>query len=128
MKDSFRAGEAQLSSHPNTFGVTIEEAEICCEQARLAARARRFRAARGLFSTATALYQRALLQDGVCYESIVRRLKQIELEVATYAELAGSLARPLSSAAMPGRSAPRRPSAPSPQTPDAAFFRSSASD
>lgn len=115
MKNSFRTfrdEEAQSFPHPESFGVTIEEAEICCEQARVAARGRRFRAARGLFSTAAALYQQALSQDGVSYESITRRLKQIETESAAYSELAGSLARPLASSTTPAQTAPHRVSAP----------------
>ncbi len=121
MKNSFRDRKARPSSQADTFGVTVEEAEICCEQARVAGRERRFRAARGLFSTASALYRQALLQDGVCYESIARRLKHIELEAAAYSELASSLARPLAPTTIPEQSAPRGLSAPRLQMPGAAL-------
>lgn len=74
----------------------LEQAEICREQARDAARLKRFRAAFGLFSTAAALCRHAFsIQEAD--ESIKNlandRLQQIDVEMATYAELVRSLER-----------------------------------
>ena len=78
-----------------TFQDFLEEAELCCEHARLAARQKRYEASRGLFITAMALYQRAVKAAGNSYPSIENRVREIELEMAAYAELARSMARPL---------------------------------
>ncbi|HVF10857.1 MAG TPA: hypothetical protein VNA16_08650 [Abditibacteriaceae bacterium] len=78
-----------------TFQDFVQEAELCCEHARLAARLKRFEASRGLFLTAAALYHRAITAAGTCYPSIENRLREIELEMAAYSELARSMARPL---------------------------------
>ena len=78
-----------------TFQDFLEEAELCCEHARLAARRKRYEASRGLFITAVALYQRAVKAAGTSYPSIENRVREIELEMAAYAELARSMARPL---------------------------------
>lgn len=73
-----------------TFQGRLQQAEVCCEQARLAGRQRRFRAACGLFATAAALYQRALTQDGVSPTflpaSLQVRLNEIEREIALCSE------------------------------------------
>ena len=75
----------------------LEQAEICREQARDAVRLKRFRAALGLFSTASALCRRASVFQGAdeaVRTMAVDRLRQIEMEMATYAELVRSLERP----------------------------------
>ena len=74
----------------------LEQAEICREQARDAARLKRFRAAFGLFSTAAALCRHAFTIQGADenFKSLATdRLQQIDVEMATYAELARSLER-----------------------------------
>ena len=78
-----------------TFQDFLEQAELCCEHARLAARRKRYEASRGLFITAVALYQRAVKAAGTSYPSIENRVREIELEMAAYAELTRSMARPL---------------------------------
>ena len=88
----------------------LEEAEICREQAREAVRLKRFKAARGLFSTAASLCRRAI---EVCGERLEarreanERLRQIEDEMSAYSELAKSLGRPLKTGAVasPSKSA-----------------------
>lgn len=75
----------------------LEQAEICREQARDAVRLKRFKAALGLFSTASALCKRAYgFQDA---DDQVRAaafdaMCQIDSEVATYAEFFQSMERP----------------------------------
>lgn len=95
------AADSLKSTASERFQDVMAQAETCCEQARLAARARRFRAASGLFSTAAALYKRATLLEGVSYQSVEARLSQIEDEMAAYSELARSISRPLASHARP---------------------------
>lgn len=68
----------------------LHQAEICREQARDAARRRRFSAAFGLFMTATVLCRHALsLQeiDEITRSLASEQLMQINLEMATYGEL-----------------------------------------
>ncbi len=83
-----------------TFSDVVAQAETCCEQARIAGRQRRYKAAYGLFSTALALYKRATLLDGVSYVALESRLHEVESEMAVYSELAKSMARPLNTTAM----------------------------
>ncbi|MBW3634915.1 MAG: hypothetical protein KY445_00440 [Armatimonadetes bacterium] len=74
----------------------LHQAEICREQARDAARLRRFRAAFGLFSTAATLCRHvfsAKEADETARALATERLQQIDIEVATYAELARTLER-----------------------------------
>jgi hypothetical protein len=75
----------------------LEQAEVCREQARLAAGLKRYGAARGLFATAINLCQRALgLRAGAADEAS-ERLRQLNIEMSTYSELAKSMERPLRS-------------------------------
>jgi hypothetical protein len=83
-----------------TFSDVVSQAETCCEQARIAGRQRRYKAAYGLFSTALALYKRATLLDGVSYVALESRLHEVESEMAVYSELAKSMARPLNTTAV----------------------------
>ncbi len=78
-----------------SFQDCLEAAETCCEQARLAGRCRRFKAACGLFSTAATLYRHAMSLDGISYPALEKRLQEIETEMSAYCELAKSMARPL---------------------------------
>jgi hypothetical protein len=67
------------------------QAEICREQARDAARLKRFRAAFGLFSTAAALCRHVASvaeNDENTRLIAAERLQQIDIEMATYAEFA----------------------------------------
>jgi hypothetical protein len=77
----------------------LDEAELCCEHARVAGRQRRFKAACGLFATAKALYSNALAnadrQGSQGSSTIEERLRHVELEMSAYTELARSMARPL---------------------------------
>ena len=82
------------SEHMN-FEDYLEEAEICCEHARIAGRQRRYRAAIGLFNTAATLYRHAGTIDGVSYPAIEERLRHIDNEMSAFSELARSMSRPL---------------------------------
>lgn len=73
----------------------LEQADICCEQARAAASLKRFTAARGLFNTAVALCQRAVALNGVARADAEGRLRQLHSEMSAYSELARSKERPL---------------------------------
>ncbi len=104
----------------------LQQAEICREQAQEAARMKRFKAARGLFATAIALCQRALnacadrkKDNGVAASASISEpetnenahagaikaddvaieayLQQLNIEMATYSDLARSMERPLRS-------------------------------
>ena len=69
----------------------LQQAEICREQARDAARLKRFRAAFGLFSTAAALCRHVFTlkeNDENTKNLAAECLHQIDIEMATYAELA----------------------------------------
>jgi hypothetical protein len=78
------------SSADAAFQKFVEEAEICCEHARLAARLKRYKSARGLFLTAAALYQQALKVAGISYPSLENRLREIELEIAAPPKFSGA--------------------------------------
>ena len=85
----------------------LEQAGICCEQAREAASRKRFTAACGLFSTAIALYQQAIAMDGESHTEAEQHLSQLRSEVAAYSELARSMDRPLLMRTLhPAQSAP----------------------
>ena len=73
---------------------SLEQAEICREQARDAARLRRFKAAFGLFSTAAALCRHALA-SGADADQATACLRSIDSEMAAYSELARSMDKPL---------------------------------
>ena len=70
----------------------LEQAEVCLEQARDAANLKRFRAALGLFATTATLCRHAgtLEPDAVAISLIQEQLQQIEIEAASYYELARS--------------------------------------
>lgn len=85
------------ASECSTFQDCLEQAEICSDQARQAARMRRYKAARGLFSTASQLYRRAIELAGGALPEALERLHQIDVEAAAYTELDRSMARPLMS-------------------------------
>ena len=65
----------------------IEQADVCCREARLAARMKRLRAACGLFETALSLLRRAAQFGGAIKNEAIERLSQITTEAAIYAEL-----------------------------------------
>jgi hypothetical protein len=87
--------KAKPSLEEMSFEDYMEEAEICCEHARIAGRQRRYRAAIGLFTTAATLYRHAGAIDGVSYPAIEERLRHIDTEMSAYSELARSMSRPL---------------------------------
>lgn len=66
----------------------VEQADICCEQARAAALKKRFVAALGLFRTAQNLYGRAVSVGGDACTEARERLQNLSGEMASYAELA----------------------------------------
>ena len=66
----------------------VEQADICCEQARAAALKKRFVAALGLFRTAQNLYCRAVAVGGDACSEARERLQNLSGEIACYAELA----------------------------------------
>ena len=78
--------------YENAPGSFLEQAEVCREQARDAANLKRFHAALGLFATAATLCRHAvtLENDAGATLLIHERLQQIELEAASYYELARS--------------------------------------
>ena len=73
----------------------LEQANICCEQARTAARLKRYTAARGLFVTAIALCHRAIALNGTARPQAEICLGQLHNEMSAYSELARSMERPL---------------------------------
>jgi hypothetical protein len=120
MKKKKIADKAQKVSETSSaecagYQECLEQADICCEQARAAARLKRFKAAYGLFSTAQALYQRAMTLGGDACTDAKERLHHITVEMAAYGELAKSVARPVrSQTAVPARvTSPARPRSPS---------------
>ena len=84
--------DAKPARYENAPGSFLEQAEVCREQARDAANLKRFHAALGLFATAATLCRHAstLESDANATLLIQDRLQQIELEAATYYELARS--------------------------------------
>lgn len=73
----------------------LDQAEVCREQARIAAGMKRFKAARGLFSTAIALCRQAMARGGEANPEAKDRLRQLDTEMLAYTELSKSMARPL---------------------------------
>ena len=73
----------------------LEQAEVCREQAHDAARLKRYKAACGLFATAIALCNRAIAIGGEACTEARDVLHQMQMEMATYVELARSMERPL---------------------------------
>ena len=97
-------GRRHIANHTNASATSpetmslkdcLEEAEICCEHARIAGRQHRFGAAHGLFKTATSLYRRAIATAGTAEPTLDSRLRGVEAEMSAYAELARSFSRPL---------------------------------
>ena len=91
-----RATPYQTSSQTTAHSF-LEQAEVCREQAHEAARLKRFGAALGLFVTAATLCRHAgtIETDSTTGFEINDCLRQIELEAATYSELARSMERPM---------------------------------
>lgn len=74
---------------PVTLSSFLEQAEICREQAREAARLKRFRSALGLFATASALCRHVVSNGSDGERSLAsERLGSLSLEMATYNDLA----------------------------------------
>ena len=118
-----RAAKVPASVNEMLCCECLQQAEICREQAQEAARMKRFKAARGLFATAIALCQSALsacaarnkerapeaapvnatenLNDDAMLTAddaaIQAYLQQLNIEMATYSDLARSMERPLRS-------------------------------
>lgn len=89
---SRRAKSASLPL-PDLGQSCLQQAEICREQARDAARLKRFGAAFGLFTTAATLCRHVFGReqtDPSTRDLAKERLRQIDIEMATYAELARS--------------------------------------
>ena len=80
----------QKQSDVLSFNELIDEAELCCEQARAAGRHRRYRAACGLFNTAISLYRHATTVEGVSYRAVETRINAVEIELSAYKELVSS--------------------------------------
>ena len=93
-KKASSAAKTRPSSDCATYLDCLEQAEICREQARAAARLKRFKAARGLFSTAIALCRQAMLLGGEACSEAKDRLRQLNDEMLAYTELAKSMERP----------------------------------
>ena len=117
-----RASKVPASVNEMLCCECLQQAEICRTQAQEAARMKRFKAARGLFATAIALCQSALsacaarnkerkseialdasenLSGDAILEgddaAIQAYLQQLNIEMATYSDLARSMERPLRS-------------------------------
>ena len=94
-----RRAAQQKPAHDPAESVTykefLEQAEVCREQAHNAARLKRYKAACGLFSTAIALCHRAIELGGEACTEAKDALHQMQMEMATYVELARSMERPL---------------------------------
>ena len=92
-----RAASAPMNPKPPLYEKVassfLEQAEVCREQARDAAGLKRFHAALGLFATAATLCRHAVSIETDASASLLiqDQLQQIELEAATYYELARTL-------------------------------------
>lgn len=97
--DALKKSVVKREMHCGECADCLWQAEICCEQARAAARLKRLHAACGLFATAQSLLTRAIASSGdLCVEACDdarEKLKNITSEMATYADLAKSAARPM---------------------------------
>ena len=87
---------AQKNAEKPVAQLVLEQAEVCREQAREAARLKRFCAALGLFATAATLCRHAqtIAVDAPTAYLIQDHLRQIDLEAAAYFELARAVERP----------------------------------
>lgn len=95
-KPSLRRAKPALLPVPEVGQSGLQQAEICREQARDAARLKRFGAAFGLFTTAATLCRHvfgAEQTDPSVRDLALERLHQIDTEMAAYAELARTAAR-----------------------------------
>lgn len=95
-KSSSRRTKMAPPPLPDLGQSCLQQAEICREQARDAARLKRFGAAFGLFSTAATLCRHVFgieQIDEPTRSLASERLHQIDIEIATYAELARSAGR-----------------------------------
>ena len=91
-----KSRSARLQKEPDAaLPAQFRQAELCCEEARAAARLRRFEAACGLFSTAQSLLQRIAETGGEWRSEACERLRGVSFEMAAYRELARSVSRPL---------------------------------
>jgi hypothetical protein len=76
------------------FATFLDQAEVCREQAREAARLKRFRSALGLFATASALCRHVESHGNEAQIALAQeRLQGLSLESATYGELARTARR-----------------------------------
>lgn len=90
-KSLSRRTKAVMPTLPDPCQSCLQQADICREQARDAARLKRFRAAFGLFSTASTLCKHVFAgqeADEPTKLLAIEYLRQIDIEMATYAELA----------------------------------------
>ncbi len=95
-KPLLRRTKPLIQALPDPCHSCLQQAEICCEQARDAARLKRFRAAFGLFTTASTLCRHVYAckeTDEATKLLATECLHQIDIEMATYAELARTLER-----------------------------------
>ncbi len=86
-----RRAKVVVPALPDPCQSCLQQAEICREQARDAARLKRFRAAFGLFTTAATLCRHVFAgkeTDEPTKLIANECLRQIDIEMATYAELA----------------------------------------
>ena len=98
MKKTKKNQVASVSTSVETcYESCLHQADICCEQARAAARLKRLEAACGLFATAQSLLKRAIGNGGEACNEARERLNSISAEMAAYCELAKSAARPMNS-------------------------------
>ena len=67
----------------------LQQADVCREQAREAARLKRFRSALGLFATASALFRHVSTNGSEVERGLaLEQLSSLALEMATYNDLA----------------------------------------
>ncbi len=72
-----------------SFSTFLQQAEVCREQAREAARLKRFRSALGLFATASALFRHVSSNGSETERGVAsEQLSSLALEMATYSDLA----------------------------------------
>ncbi|PQV62977.1 hypothetical protein B1R32_11719 [Abditibacterium utsteinense] len=95
-KSLSRRTKPVIQALPDPCQSCLQQAEICREQARDAVRLKRFRAAFGLFTTASSLCRHVFSGKEADEPTRLRAtecLRQIDIEMATYAELARTLER-----------------------------------
>ena len=82
-----KKAKAAPATEESPYLSCLQQAEICCEQARDAARLKRIEAACGLFSTAQSLLKRAVEIGGEACVEARERLASITTEMSAYCEL-----------------------------------------